>query len=117
MLNLQRYRDILAWLCRHRVLWELSMTGGVVFTLAVEIGFPFLVWNRRLRWLMVSGAVLLHAGIAVFMGLVSFSLMMLALLVCFIPPASVRQLLGLAERVPDLVPGGAPAPAAVSLRQ
>ena len=49
--------------------------------------------------------MLLHTGIALFMGLVGFSLMMLALLVSFIPPATVRQLLGLAERVPALVPG------------
>ncbi len=108
-LHLQRYHDLIAWLSRHRVLWELSMTGGAMFTLILEISFPFLVWNRHLRWLMVIGAVLLHTGIALFMGLVGFSLMMLALLVSFIPPTTVRQLLGLADRVPALMPSGAAA--------
>jgi hypothetical protein len=61
----------------------------------------------------VIGAVLLHTGIALFMGLVGFSLMMLALLVSFIPPSTVRQLLGLAERVPSLIPGPSAAPEAV----
>ncbi len=111
-LHLRYYHEMLVWLASHRVLWELSMTGGVMFTLVLEIGFPFLVWNRRLRWLMVIGAVMLHTGIALFMGLTGFSLMMLALLVSFIPPETVRQLLGLAERVPALMPKapGAAAP-------
>jgi len=45
--------------------------------------------------------------------------MMLALLVSFIPSETVRQLLGLAEHVPALVPAvpAAPAPAgAIGLR-
>ena len=111
-LHLKYYQEMIGWLCRHRVLWELSMTGGAVFTLALEIGFPFLVWNRRLRWLMVIGSVLLHTGIALFMGLTGFSLMMLALLVAFIPPSTVRQLLGLAQRVPALASAAVPAPSA-----
>jgi hypothetical protein len=119
-LHLRYYHGLIVWLARHRVLWELSMTAGCMFTLVLEIGFPFLVWNRRLRWLMVIGAVMLHTGIALVMGLVGFSLMMLALLVSFIPPSTVRQLLGLAERMPALLPGGALAPTpagAVGARQ
>jgi len=118
-LHNQYYLEFLSWLAAHRALWELSMTGGAIYTLVLEIGFPFLVWNRRLRWLMVIGAVLLHTGIALCMGLVGFSLMMLALLVSFIPSETVRQLLGLAEHVPALVPAvpAAPAPAgAIGLR-
>lgn len=113
-LHLKYYQDLIRWLCGHRVLWEICMTTGTMFTLTVEISFPFLVWNRRLRWLMVTGAVLLHTGIALVMGLTSFSLMMLALLLSFVPPSTVRQLLGLADRVPSLVPAAgplAPAPA------
>ena len=44
--------DLVVWLSRHRVLWEISMTGGAMFTLLMEIGFPFLVWYRGLRWVM-----------------------------------------------------------------
>jgi hypothetical protein len=115
-LHLQYYRDLITWLCRHRLVWELCMTSGAAFTLLTEISFPLLVWNRRMRWLMVIAAILLHTGIAVFMGLVGFSLMMLSLLVSFIPPSTVRQLLGLAERVPSLVPTGAMAPTAPAVR-
>jgi hypothetical protein len=110
-LHLKYYHDFIVWLCQHRALWEVSMTASVAFTLALEISFPFLVWVPRLRWLMVIGSVLLHTGIALGMGLTIFSLMMLALLVSFIPAATVRQLLGLAERVPSLVPAPALAPA------
>jgi hypothetical protein len=116
-LHLRYYLDLMTWLASHRILWEICITGGTAFTLILEISFPFLVWNRRWRWLMVIGAVLLHTGIALLMGLVGFSLMMLALLVSFIPPSTVRQLLGLAERVPSLLPTAAPQTAAVAVRQ
>lgn len=82
----------LRWLCEHRWLWESAMTAGVVYTLALEISFPFLVWIGRLRGVMVSGAVLLHTGIAFTMGLVGFGLLMLALVLAFIPAAAVREL-------------------------
>jgi hypothetical protein len=105
-MNLEYYNRLLVFLSRHRPLWEVVMTGSVVYTLVVEIGFPFLVWNRRLRWLMVLGAVGLHTGIALVMGLTGFSLMMLILLLSFVPSDVVRRLLGLAA---DQIPGLAPA--------
>jgi hypothetical protein len=87
------YADGLSWLCRHRWLWELVMTGGVVYTLALEIGFPFLVWNPRRRGLLVVGAVLLHTGIALTMGLVGFGLLMLALVLSFVPAEAIYEVL------------------------
>lgn len=87
------YYDTLVFLCRHRWLWELVMSGGVVFTLFTELSFPFLVWLPRWRWLMVGGAVLLHTGIGVFMGLTTFSLFMLSLVASFIPPEVIRLFL------------------------
>jgi hypothetical protein len=91
--------DVLAYvrflkeLVKHRWLWELFGTVGVIGTLCLELGFPFLVWNRNTRWLMVCGAVLFHTMIALLMGLVTFSLMMLVLLLVFIPPEAIRQTL------------------------
>jgi hypothetical protein len=79
---------------KHRWLWELGASAGVVFTLVVEIGLPFLIWNRSTRWLFVCGSVLLHTAIGLTMGLTSFSLMMLAMLLAFVPPEAVRNLLG-----------------------
>lgn len=48
-------------------------------TLAVEIGYAFLVWPRRTRKWMALATLGLHAGIAVGLGLVSFALVMMVL--------------------------------------
>jgi hypothetical protein len=87
------YKQILAYLTGIHWLWEVLVSGGVAYTLFVEVGFPFLVWDRRWRWVMISGAILLHTGIAVCMGLTAFSLMMLTLVLSFVPPEVVRQVL------------------------
>jgi hypothetical protein len=92
-LRYQLYSDFIAWLPKHRWLWELLMTTITYGTLVFEIAFPFLVWNPRLRWTMIVSGVLLHTGIAFFMGLVTFSLMMLTLLLSFVPMGSVYQFL------------------------
>ena len=88
------YMDFLVFLCQHRWLWEIVMSGGALFTLFMELSFAFLVWNKRLRWLMITGSVLLHTGIGLFMGLVTFSLLMLCLVLAFVPPEAARLLLG-----------------------
>ena len=66
---------------------------GAFATLALEISFPLLVWSRSWRWLMIAGAVLLHTGISLTMGLATFGLLMLTMLLAFIPPAEVHALL------------------------
>jgi hypothetical protein len=86
------YADLLRWLCAHRWLWELTMTTATLYTLALEIAFPFLVWQQPTRRLMVGGAVLLHTGIALTMGLTGFGLFMMCLLLSFVPPAAIRPL-------------------------
>ena len=85
------YRWVLDFLCEHRILWEILMSGGVVFTLVLEIGLPFLVWNRRLRPYVLVAAIFLHTGIATFMGLTVFSMFMMILLMAYIPPEVVRR--------------------------
>jgi hypothetical protein len=96
-LRLKVFRDALTWLCEHSALWELFITGSTIFTLVLEISFPFLVWSRRLRPLMVAGAFALHFGIAVSMGLVTFSLFMIALVLAFVPGERVEALLARAR--------------------
>jgi hypothetical protein len=91
-LNWQAYENFLIFVSQYRWLWEIITTGGVAFTLALEIGFPMLVWNRHLRWVMIASAALLHVGIAVTMGLTTFGLMMLTLLLSFVPATTVHQL-------------------------
>jgi hypothetical protein len=75
------------WVVRS-ILW-----AAVVFTLAFEIGFAFLIWSRRTRPFVLSAAVLLHLGIGVFMGLDAFSAAMLTGCLAFVPPATVRRAL------------------------
>jgi hypothetical protein len=84
------FRDFLGFLCQNKWLWEIYMSAGVVFTLIVEIGFPFCVWTR-LRPVFVAGAILLHLGIALNMGLHVFSLFMFALLLAFMTPEAIRR--------------------------
>jgi hypothetical protein len=108
-MRMQIYTAFLQFISQHRWLWELVTTGGSYFTLAFEIGFGFLVWNPRLRPTMVIAAVLLHIGIALCMGLVTFSLMMLTAVLVFIPAAAVRNLF---SRLSRELAGPGPIPAA-----
>jgi hypothetical protein len=85
------YRQVITFLVKHRWLWEILMTCGVIFTIFVEVGVPFLIWNRKMRWFMVCCSALLHTQIGLLMGLVTFSLMMLVLLLAFVPPEVCEQ--------------------------
>jgi len=70
----------------------------------VEVGFPFLVWNRTLRPYMVAAAIMMHTGIALTMGLRTFSMMMIVMDMAFLPPHVVRGfLLNLREYLGQLV--------------
>ena len=86
------YMHGLVFLCQHRWLWELFMTGGSWFTLFMELGLPFLIWSRRMGWVMVTGSVLLHFGIGMLMGLACFSLFMMTMVSSWIPPEAVDRL-------------------------
>ncbi len=48
-------------------------------TLAIEILYPAMVWPLRTRRLWAIATIKLHIGIAIFMGLISFSALMLCL--------------------------------------
>jgi hypothetical protein len=71
-------------------------------TLAVEVGYPLFIWPARTRRWMALAAVGLHAGIAVCMGLWSFSALMIVL--------NVAAFLVPAEPAPDAVAGPAKLP-------
>jgi hypothetical protein len=91
-LHVSWYMSMLLFLSHHRWLWELTMHANTVFTLSMEIGFPFLIWMKRWRWIMIVGAVMLHTGIALVMGLVGFSMLMLCMLLCFVPAETMHRL-------------------------
>ncbi len=71
------YLSFLRFLGSHQILFTIFMTAGGYFTLAFEIGYSFLIWQPKLRWVFLASAVLLHGFIGLFMGLQSFSLVML----------------------------------------
>jgi hypothetical protein len=95
------YMAFLTFLAKTPWLWYLFMTAGTVFTLAFEIGFGFLVWNSRMRWVIIAMAVTLHGGIGLFMGLKTFSFMMLTLVMSFVPPEIIHRFLGALARGPS----------------
>lgn len=92
-LHIPLYLQFLVFLSEHRWLWEIVINGGTVFTVLTEICVPFLIWNPRLRWIMIVQAVMLHVGIALMMGLVGFGLFMLCLLLSFVPSDVSRRLI------------------------
>ncbi|MCI0643155.1 MAG: hypothetical protein L0Y72_18255 [Gemmataceae bacterium] len=84
------YNFTLRSLARRPFLIELFLVTAGYFTLAFEIGYAFLVWRPSLRWVMLSGAIMLHGLIGIFMGLKTFSFMMLVLNMAFLKPEEVR---------------------------
>ena len=46
-------------------------------TVAIELAYPFLIWQRATRPYLLAAAVLLHVQIALFMGLFYFSFVMI----------------------------------------
>lgn len=91
-LEFEAYYQGVAFLCRHRWLWELVMSSLVVFTMVVELGLPFIVWFSRARWVFMTGSLLLHTGIGYIMGLTVFGIAMIVLLFSFVPPEETRRM-------------------------
>ncbi|MCX5146661.1 HTTM domain-containing protein [Streptomyces sp. NBC_00320] len=54
-------------------------------TVAVQVAFPFTVFNRRIKNVLLGAMMLEHAGIAVMLGLPFFSLAMIAADAVFLP--------------------------------
>jgi hypothetical protein len=93
----------LSWLCSHRLLWEIAICGASLFTLFTEISFAFLVWLPRWRFFIIAMALMMHTGIAVFMGLNTFSMMMGVMLLSFVPPQVIEAALAkLRLRAPSM---------------
>ena len=88
------FYNTLKFLAGSRWLWELIATAGNLYTLGLELSFIFLIWSERWRWLLMLGSILLHTGIGLLMGLTTFSIVMLVMLVSFMSPQSVRLIAG-----------------------
>ena len=89
------YNDILRLLGRNQLVLMTFLTTACYFTLFFEIGYAFLIWRPATRWLMLGMAIVLHGMIGLFMGLKTFSLMMLVMNMAFLKPGEVRWFFGM----------------------
>lgn len=64
---------------------------GTYATLLLQGAFPWLIFHRRLKWIMLLGAFLFHASIAILMGLLWFSASIIVIDAILIDDASYRQ--------------------------
>ncbi|MEV7032349.1 HTTM domain-containing protein [Streptomyces sp. NPDC093272] len=93
----------------------LSASGTLVLlvtygTVIVQVAFPFTLFNRRVKNVLLAAMMTEHAVIAVVLGLPFFSLAMIAADSVFLPTAFLLWLGGRAARARDRVLGrGAPA--------
>jgi hypothetical protein len=69
------------------------LTIAGYFTLVFEIGYAFMIWRPKTRWWWLGGAIMLHGGIGLFMGLKTFSLMMLVMNMAFLTNQEVSWFL------------------------
>lgn len=101
------YQAVLRFLGSNQLLFDTVITGAGMFTLAFEISYAYLVWRPKSRWLMLTCAVMLHGGIGMFMGLKTFSLMMIAFNMAFLTPGEGRWMLSWFFITDPLPPRGA----------
>lgn len=91
--------EVYNWLLRrlgsNEWMFQLFLNSSALFTLVFEIGYPFLIWRPSTRWLFLSGAIILHGFIGLFMGLKTFSLMMLVMNMCFLKTEEAYWFLGI----------------------
>jgi hypothetical protein len=87
----------------------LSASGTMVMlvtygTVAVQVAFPFTLFNRRVKNVLLTAMIMEHAAIAVILGLPFFSLAMIAADAVFLPTSFLRRLGGWATRARDRLP-------------
>ncbi|MFI2370267.1 HTTM domain-containing protein [Streptomyces sp. NPDC018833] len=85
----------------------LVLTYGTVI---VQVAFPFTLFNRRVKNVLLVAMILEHAGIAVLLGLPIFSLSMIAADAVFLPTAFLVWLGARAARARDRLLSRKPAP-------
>jgi hypothetical protein len=78
----------LVWLAAYPSLLQLATHGGVF----LEIGYPVLVWVRKLRPALLVAVALMHLGIDLLLGLTEFGLAMLAANLAFVSGPWLRGL-------------------------
>lgn len=70
-------------------------------TLFWEVTYFALVWPKQTRPLVLTIAGLVHAGIAIFLGMITFGFMMIVANLAFIEPESIRRCVSSLRRKPN----------------
>lgn len=85
----QEYQTLdLTWLAD----WPLVINALTHLTVAFELSYCVLIWNRWTRPLVLLAASCLHLGIVVALGMPTFGLVMLIANIAFLSPTFVRAL-------------------------
>jgi hypothetical protein len=79
----------LAWLTAYPLVLNLATHAGLL----LEIGYPVLIWVRKLRPLILASVILLHLGIDLLLGLTEFGLAMIAANLAFVSGPWLRSLM------------------------
>ncbi|MEV0526919.1 HTTM domain-containing protein [Streptomyces sp. NPDC050439] len=82
-------------------------------TVAVQVAFPFTLFNRRVKNVLLAAMIFEHAVIAVLLGLPFFSLAMIAADAVFLPTSFLRRVGGWVARARGALFSRLPRPGAV----
>ena len=80
----------MTWLAAYPLIFS-ALSNATMFW---EIFYCALVWPYRTRWIVLAVAVGVHGGIALFLGMATFGLMMIFANLIFIEPEWFRRLMG-----------------------
>ena len=107
--NLEYQSMDMTWLAS----WPILVSLLTHLTVWWELSYCVLIWPRLTRPLMIAMAIPIHLGIALFLGMPTFGLVMLIANVAFVSPWVVRRILDRSQPAEQGRAGGAPAAAAV----
>src|SRR5690606_38481570 len=88
--NLEYQSIDMTWLARYPWVTQIATHGTVLW----ELSFPFLVWNRSLRPIVLAIGIAMHAGIGLCMGMITFGLIAIFGYLAFVPPEAMQRVLG-----------------------
>jgi Vitamin K-dependent gamma-carboxylase len=72
------------------VRWRHLFPVAGIFICLLEIGYPFLIWNRKTRKIWLIGICVMHAGIGLAMGMYLFAFTMIILNLAAFGPGLIR---------------------------
>jgi len=88
----QEYQSIdMTWIANWPTFGPILIALATHATVFWELFYCCLVWNRYTRPLVLWMAVAIHAGIGLFMGMITFALAMLYANLAFLKPTTVRR--------------------------